>query len=117
MFAYKMHSSDSHHYLQYVDTLDPHALYTNHPWECLLTMQLLISFQKLKNNDVVISLSACCMKIILDSDSNHSKGLLRVIKIFQFLMEAAAKPLNVLRGIKNIKRLQQVFKALEGLIL
>ena len=80
-------------------------------------MQLLISFQKLKNNDVVISLNVCCMKIILESDSNHPKGLLRAIEMFPFLMGPAAKPLNMLGGIKNIKRLQQVFKALEGLIL
>lgn len=78
-------------------------------------MQVLISFQKLKNNNVVISLSACCMKIILESDSNHPKGFLGAIKMFPFL--TGAKPLNVIRGIKNMKRLQQVFKALKGLIL
>lgn len=104
MFAYKTHSSDSHHYLQYADTLDPHALYTNLPWERLLTMQLLISFRKLKTNDVVISLNACCMKIILESDSNHTKVLLRAIEMFPFLVGAAAKPLNMIRGIKTIKK-------------
>lgn len=57
------------------------------------------------------------MKIILESDSSHPKGLLGAVEMFPFLMGAAAKPLNVIRGIKNIKRLQQVFKALEGLIL
>lgn len=84
---------------------------------CLLTMQLFISFWKLKSNDVVTSLNVCCMKIVLGSDSSHPKGLLRAVEMFPFLMGAAAKRLNVIRGIKNIKRLQQVFRALEGLIL
>lgn len=86
---------------------------------CLLTGQLLISFQKLKKKKkkVAILLNVCCMKIILESDSSHPKGLLGAVEMFPFLMGAAAKPLNVIRGIKNIKRLQQVFKALEGLIL
>lgn len=65
---------------------------------------------------MVISLNLCSMKIILESDRDHPKGLLRAIEVFPFLMRAAAKPLNVIRGIKNIKRLQQVYKALEGLI-
>jgi len=56
------------------------------------------------------------MKIIPESDSNHPKGLLRATEMFPFLMGAAAKRLNVIRGIKNT-RLQQIFKALESLIL
>lgn len=57
-------------------------------------------------NDVVILLNVCCMKIVLEYDSNHPKVLLRAIEMFQFLMGAAAKPLNVIKGIKNIKRQQ-----------
>lgn len=57
------------------------------------------------------------MKIIPGSDSSHPKGLLRALEIFPFLMGAAAEPLNVIRDIKNIRGLQKVFKALEGLIL
>lgn len=57
------------------------------------------------------------MKIIPGSDSSHPKGLLRAAEIFPVLMGAAAEPLNVIRDIKNIRGLQQVFKALEGLIL
>lgn len=56
------------------------------------------------------------MEIMQESESNHPKCLLWAIETFPVLMWAAAKPLNVIRGIKNIKRLQQVFKALEGLI-
>lgn len=70
-----------------------------------------------KNNDVVIPLNVCCMEIVIEYDRNHPEVLLRAIEMFPFLMGAAAKPLNMMKGIKNIKRHQQVFKALEGLVL
>ena len=38
MFAHNTESSDAHHDLQYADTHDPHALYTNLALECLCTV-------------------------------------------------------------------------------
>lgn len=80
-------------------------------WESLFTVQL-ISFQKQKPSDLVISLIVCTVWKLF-------QGLtaVRAIEIFPFLMGAAAELLNVIRDIKNMRGLQQVFKALEGLIL
>lgn len=49
--------------------------------------------------------------------SSHPKGLLWAIEIIPFLMGAAAEPLLVVRDMRNIRGLQQVFEALEVLIL